>query len=263
MSYQIVTGQSGLAGWRILTRTATTQRTIVGNEAGVRQQQDHARQKLAVTDSAEKLVDDYRLLKTTLEAYGLEADIGSKSFLVKVLQSDVSDPKSLANRLSDKRYLAMAKDLGFGTLNPTPPDPAKIDALLNKHLSAVFEARIGESDPTLRLAMNAKRELAALAGSPGSDATKWYTVMGSTPLRKVVDGAFGFGAAYGKLPVERQVQEYRAAATKLFGTTGFAQLSDPAKLDKLIDRFVLKASITSSTPTVSGYATALTLLGRA
>ncbi|PZO67861.1 MAG: flagellar biosynthesis protein FlgF [Paracoccus denitrificans] len=262
MSYQIVTGQSGLAGWRVLTRTAAAQRMIVGNEAGVKQQQNHARQKLAVTDSAEKLVGDYRLLKTALETYGLEADIASKSFLIKVLQSDTTDPKSLANRLSDKRYLAMAKDLGFGTPSPKAPDAAKIDALLSKHLSAVFEARVGDSDTTLRLAMNGKRELAALASAPGSDATKWYTVMGSTPLRKVVDGAFGFSAAYAKLPVERQVQEYQAAAAKMFGADGFAQLTDPAKLDKLIDRFVLRASLTTSTPTTSGYANAITLLRR-
>jgi hypothetical protein len=42
------------------------------------------------------------------------------AFMRKVLESDLSDPKSFANKLSDTRYVAFAKQFNFGTTGNVP-----------------------------------------------------------------------------------------------------------------------------------------------
>ena len=59
-----------------------------------------------------KTVDDFmkndRLYQYAMKAYGLEDMTYAKAFMKKVLQSDLSDPNSYANKLVDKRYREFA-----------------------------------------------------------------------------------------------------------------------------------------------------------
>ena len=61
------------------------------------------------------LVNNFRLLSYATQAFGLSDMTYAKSLLTKVLQSDLSDPKSLANTLNDSRYKAFAAAFGFST----------------------------------------------------------------------------------------------------------------------------------------------------
>ena len=65
-----------------------------------------------------KTVDDFmkndRLYQYAMKAYGLEDMIYAKAFMKKVLQSDLSDPNSYANKLTDKRYREFAAAFSFG-----------------------------------------------------------------------------------------------------------------------------------------------------
>ena len=65
-----------------------------------------------------KTVDDfmknYRLYQYAMKAYGLEDMAYAKAFMKKVLQSDLSDPNSYANKLVDKRYREFAAAFSFG-----------------------------------------------------------------------------------------------------------------------------------------------------
>lgn len=56
-----------------------------------------------------------------------------------------------------------------------------------------FETRIGAGDEMLRFALNARRELQEIGNRTSNDKTLWYEVLGSPPLRKVFEGALGFG----------------------------------------------------------------------
>jgi len=71
--------------------------------------------KLAAIQTADDLLSDPGLLRAALKTFGLESDRGNVYFLQKVLESDLEDPASFANRLSDTRYADMARAFDFQT----------------------------------------------------------------------------------------------------------------------------------------------------
>lgn len=256
MTFQPLIGTGGYAGWRLLNRTTESQKAIIARDPEMTRDAVHARKNLGNLSSAEDLVADNRLLRTALSAFGLEADVGKKAFLQKVLQSDLSDPRSLANRLSDKRYrnLVEAFDFAGGKTRPT----GLADKVIARHVDAELERRVGTVDGNLRLALNARRELSALATGQASDNAKWYSILGSLPLRKVFEGALGLGSSFGKLPIDRQLTEIKDRSEALFGKAGPAVFADPANVEKLVQRFLLRADAVTSAQ--SSYSVALTLL---
>jgi hypothetical protein len=65
--------------------------------------------------SVDDLLDDDRLLRYALTAFGLDPDIQSEATIRQVLTSDLSDPDSFANTLSDARYRILADAFNFAT----------------------------------------------------------------------------------------------------------------------------------------------------
>ena len=92
-----------------------------------------------------------------------------------------------------------------------------------------------------------------------SNKTLWYEVLGNGPLRKVFEGAFGFGTTYGRLPIDRQYEEFTKAAERTLGSSSFKDLSQPDAIDQLVHNYMARSQIA----TASGqnrYSAALTLL---
>ncbi len=71
------------------------------------------RNRLASVKDVDDLMGDAKLYKYLLESYGLDASVESKVTIKRVLESDVSDPKSYANTLSDERYRKLAAAVNF------------------------------------------------------------------------------------------------------------------------------------------------------
>lgn len=256
MSFQPIVGQGGYAGWRLLQRTGELQRSLVAKELSVARDVAYVRERLDSTETAEALVADYRLRHTALSAFGLEDDVNNRFFIRKVLESDLDDPKSLANRLGDKRYLALAEAFGFGAGSGPGKDLA--DEIAVRHISAELERRVGTLDGNLRLAMNAQRELARIGESAASDNIRWYNIIGSAPLRKVVEGALALTSDFIKLPVEKQVEQLKQRTAAMFGSGSPSVFGDPENLEKLIQKFLIRAEMIS--PVQSSYSAALLLL---
>lgn len=252
-------GAQGIAGWHILQRTEERQMQIVAKDSLVQRELGYFRDRIEVTTSAEDLAGDYRMLRVALGAFGLEDDIPNRAFIKKVLESDLQDNKSLANRLSDKRYLQLAQAFDFN--EGGPGDDADFATRISQaYLEREFERRIGANDEGLRLAMTARRDLTAIADRESSDRTLWFEALANPPFRKVLEGAFGFGSAYGKLPVDRQVDEFMKAAERNFSTSSLKDLAQPEQQDRLIQRFLVRSSLTV-TKEQNKFASALTLLG--
>lgn len=241
-------GLGGLAGWRLLQRTGEQQREMMSRLPQVQREQQAFAARMASKPTAEELIADYRSLKVALTAFGLEADLGNRAFLRKVLESDLGDRNSLANRLADKRYASFAAAFGFG--DSIPVSPGRISARVSPlYLEREFERRVGETDGTLRLALHANRELAALAARPSSEATKWYEILGSPPLAQVVRGALALPTSFARAPIDTQVAAMQEAASRSLGLEGIGDLADPGKLARLLERFVLRASVEAAKPT--------------
>lgn len=256
MTMPMVIGIGGIAGWKIIQRTEARHVEAISKDPVVHRSTTYFQENIARAAKAEELVKDYRLLSTALSAFGLEADIPNKAFIQKVLESDISDDRSLVNRLADKRYRRLAETFAYGSGKQKADLGASVsEAFVQRE----FERRVGEGDETMRLALNARRELQELSKRSSTDKTLWYEVMGNPPMRKVFEGAFGFPTSYGQLPVDRQLQEFMKASERTLGTSSFKAMSEPAVMDKLINTYMARSQIAMA-PVQNRYTNALALL---
>jgi Protein of unknown function (DUF1217) len=216
--------------------------------------------------TSDALVADRRLLGIALGAFGLEADIGAKAFLKKVLDDGTLEPAALANRLADKRYLEFSKAFGFGdfeTPNTVLSDFA--DRIIGRYRDRTFEAAVGTQRPEMRLALFAQGELAALAGRQTSERGKWLTVMGTPQLRTVFEQAFGLPRSFGALDLDQQLTAFQDKAERYLGSSAVSQFADPGRIDDLIRLSLVRgeASGAAATPAASRASTASSLLAAA
>lgn len=140
MTYTPTILGSGLAGYSFLTRTRDTQQELLAKSPDVARDTAKFTEKLKDIQSADELMEDRALLKVALGAFGLDEDIDNRAFIKKILESDLADTGSLANRLADKRYLALAKTFNFASEDGAQlPDARSADDITEK-LAAVQTA---------------------------------------------------------------------------------------------------------------------------
>lgn len=261
MSYTPAIPLGGYAGWAFLTRTRAAQMEAFVSSPTLQRDEAYFRERIGDISTAEELVADRRLLSVALGAFGLEADIDNRYFIRKVLEDGTLDPDALANKLADKRYLEFSRAFGFGDYS-TPRTRLSdfADTILASYEMRGFETAVGEQDGNLRLAMNAGRELAKLAGRNVSDETKWLAVMGSTPLRQVFETALGLPASFSALDLDRQIETFRDRAERVLGDAEISQFDDPSRVEDLIRVFLVRAEVQANAHVYSAQATALTLL---
>jgi hypothetical protein len=251
----ITYGIGGIGAWRVLQRSQDQQVEILSKDAGIARATRHFEEKAALTVTAEELVGDYQMLAVTLGAFGLEADQGNRAFIEKILNSNLEDGASLANRLSDKRYLRLAEAFQTGIAGG---DPEIVQDISQDYLRHQFELRVGEGDDSLRLALNAKRQLQAMATRDSTNNTLWYEVLGNAPMREVFATAFGFGKAFDQLPIDRQLAEFSAAADRHLGSASFADFTREEGVERLISLYLVRDQVESTGQ--DRYSVALALL---
>lgn len=260
---QIALGLGGIAGWNVLKRTSAQQKEMIANDPQVSRRNTYFRENIAKVETAGDLVRDYRLLSVALGAFGLENEISSRAFIQKVLESDLSDNRSLVNRLSDKRFLKLAEAFRFGKGADGGHSDGFGDKIVSKFIDRELERRIGETDESMRLALNAQRELSEMARRDGKETTLWYEVLGNPPLRQVFETALGVESkSFGKIPVDRQMTMVKARAERMFGSEPFKAFGTEAGMEKLMRTYMARSQIQMNTPAQNAYSVALTLLSQ-
>lgn len=251
MTFSPVIPFSGYAGWKFLGRTMQTQKAAFAASATQQRDEAYFRERIGNIKTAEDLVADRRLLKVALGAFGLDADIDNRFFVRKILEEGTLDTSDLANKLSNKSYAEFSRAFGFGDYS-TPRTVLSDfpDEILSAYSQRQFEAAVGEADGSMRLAMNAERELPKLAAKSSSETTKWLVVIGSKPLAEVVRTAFGLPASFSASDVDAQVANLRRKADAIFGSSDPKVFTDPSNMDKLVKMYLLRAQSegTGNTP---------------
>lgn len=261
MSFQPVVPVSGYVGWKFLTRTLEQQQAAFASAPAQQRELAHFRETIATIGTAEALVSDRRLLRVALDAFGLGADIDNRAFIRTVLEQGTADSRALANRLSDRRYQAFANAFGLsGAGQAGTQAPGFGDRIAALSQQRRFEEALGAQDPGLRLALGLRRDLVDLAAQSGSENARWFTVMGTPPLRKVFETAFGLPAAFAALDIDRQLEVFKSRTAAAFGEPGIAQFGDPDKLESLVQRFLLRDGIGATQGGSSSGAIALRML---
>lgn len=242
MTFQPVVPFGGLAGLGFLTRTMDRQTEAFSRSPEIARETAHFRTRIADIASAADLVADRRLLAVALGAFGLQDDLDNRFFVRRVLEDGTQARDALANRLADKRYRAFAEAFGFG--NPggartaAPGFAGRIVAAFEERQ---FEIAVGDRDQTLRLALNARRELPGLAGRTAQDRTLLFEVLGNRALRQVFETGLGLPQSFGSLDIDRQADVLRDRLRADFGVTGIAAFAQPEPREALIRQFLLRA----------------------
>ena len=244
MTYAPVVPLSGLAGWRFLQRTADQQEKAFSASADIQRDTDYFKAKIGEIDTAEQLVADRRLLRVALGAFGLQDDIQNRYFIRKILEDGTLNTDALANRLADDRYKAFSSAFGFGNFDtPSTKISDFGDEIVAKFRKQQFEAAVGEQDNSMRLALNAMRELGDIAGGSAGDRTKWFKVLGTPPLRQVFETAFGLPSSFAQIDIDKQLEIFRERAESAFGSAGFDVFQDEAQREVLVQKFLVRSQI--------------------
>jgi hypothetical protein len=260
MSFSPVLPIGGYAGYAFLKRTMANQTAAFVSQASVKRDETYYREKIGSISTAEQLVADSRLLRVSLAAFGLEDDLPNKFFIKKVLEEGTLKPDALANKLTDKRYAKMATAFGFALSTPSTKLSTFADKILSAYETKQFAVAVGTQNEDMRLALNAEQELPALAASNASENSKWYTVLGNTPLRNVFEKAFGLPPSFGAIDIDKQVETMKKRSESTFGSASLDQFSDSTKIEKLIRQFLVRSEFEASASGLSRGQIALTLL---
>ena len=245
----------------MLERTEAVQRDAFENSFQIKRDMDYFRENIGDVITAEELVSDRRLLTVALGAFSMDEEIDKKYFLQKILEEGSESPDALANRFVDPRYREFAEGFGFGDiLGPRNIEVGFADTILNRYKDRQFEVAVGNADPNMRLALGFKREIEGYAQSEVTDRTNWLRVLGSKPMRTVMEAAFNLPTEFATLDVDKQVDTLTDRASDLLGSDGFSAFNDPENVQWVIDRFLLRKQVEEGPSASTPGAAALTLL---
>jgi hypothetical protein len=169
------------------------------------------------------LVKDHRLFTYAMKAFGLEDMGGARAFMRKILSEGINDPKSFANRLADSRFIEFARVFNFDSLGPfTTQMPAARDGVVDRYIRQTLETEAGAENEGVRLALYFERKAPTVASA--------YGLLADPALWQVLKTTFGFPSEMANAAIDKQ-------ADAVLARLSLADLKDPVKLERLIQRF--------------------------
>lgn len=99
--------------YNLITRDMKRSLERTADQKQVARDTEYYKENIGKVTSIEAFMDDYRLYSYAMKAHGLEEMTYAKAFMKKVLESDLNDENSYANKLSDDRYRNFAMAFSF------------------------------------------------------------------------------------------------------------------------------------------------------
>lgn len=260
MTFQPVLVGAGLVGWQFLKATQERQQKVFETSPAVQRDTDYFKAEIANIKTPEDLVADRRLLSVALGAFGLQDDIDNRFFIKTILEEGTTNRDALANRLTDERYKSLARAFAFDS--PAGPRTQRSifpEEIVSGYHRQAFQVAVGNTDETMRLALNFESGLSEVSESPVSDDAKWFRIMGTPPLRSVLETALGLPSGFGQLDIDKQLEVFKDKMEARFGVSEISQIAEPQVTEKVIRGFLLQTEVRSASSVGSGQV-ALSLL---
>lgn len=99
--------------YRLIARDIDKSLDRVADQVAVKRETAYFEANIGKVKSADDFLKNTRLFNYAMKAFGLSDMAYAKGFMKKVLKEGVADPKSFANKLTDKRYAEFAKAFDF------------------------------------------------------------------------------------------------------------------------------------------------------
>ncbi|MDA9442007.1 hypothetical protein XH98_23540 [Bradyrhizobium sp. CCBAU 51745] len=262
-----------------IARNLTQSLTRVAQQSDVSREAAYYKANIGKVHSVDDLMKDYRLYHYVTKAYGLEDMAYAKAFMKKVLQSDLSDPRSFANTLIDKRYreFAAAFSFGGGTTKVAQSESQTEDmiglytAAMKSNVDAIaadakyYNAKIGTVTSVGQI-LSDDRLRNYVASAFGIDQSKWSRdtikqVLTSDPSdpNSYVNVTFSSKLDGLNAQLAQAKSDAADASTKIADYT--TQLSQPGadvnqlKVQILVERYRLQSAVSSISSTNDAIAT--------
>ena len=215
--------QTTLSTYLQITKNIDRSLAVTAAQQSVTTATDYYKAHIGAVKSIDDFMKDTRLYSYAMKAFGLEDMTYAKAFMRKVLSEGVSDSSSFANKLADNRFIDFAKTFDFVDLGEaTTQTTAVQQTVVDRYTRQTLETNAGQDNEAVRLALYFQREAPNVKSA--------YGLLADTALWTVVKTIYGFPDSMANANIEIQA---KAITQKL----DIADLSDPTKLDRLINRF--------------------------
>mmetsp|Transcript_11640 Transcript_11640/g.14094 ORF Transcript_11640/g.14094 Transcript_11640/m.14094 type:complete len:279 (+) Transcript_11640:2209-3045(+) len=262
MVFQPVIPLSGFGGWSFLQATYDRQLEAFNNSPQIKNDAEYLKEKLSEPMSVEDFLGDQRLRRISLTSFGLDGEDWKVGFHRKVLD-EVQDPESsFLTRLNNPQYTRFAE--GLNPINGTIAlSSSQVDQIAARFVAESFEVAVGEQDNGMRLSLNYQDEINELVTENSTDETILFRLLGSVPVRTVLESALGIPTATQQLPIERQSEILNERLKSQFNLNSVQDLKDPETVERVVQRYQALQGLTQNAAAFSPASTALVLLGNA
>ena len=245
-----------LATFKRLVKTRNTQIDAFAKQAKMQKDVEYFKSKIGSIENPEQLVKDRRLLTFVTSAFGLDGEEKNGGKIRRILESDLKDERSFANRQIDPRFKQLAEAFKFKEFgNFYLKQSMFVNDVVNRYVRNEFEKSLGDKNPTLREAAYFLRTIGGV--------TDTFQILGDKVLRSIVTTALGLPPEIVNQSVEKQKALIDAKLdVKKFAKSGSTSGSSATKspLDLARDE---QTSIADARAVVKGSQDTLnTVLGR-
>lgn len=262
MTFQPVLPLPGLAGWNFLQETYDKQLDTYSNSPQIGRDIEYFKEKFAQPLAVEDFLSDPRLKRITMTAFGLNGEEWKTGYIRNILE-EVQDPEStFLQRLNNTQYTNFAKAMepANGQINLLS---SEIDTIAARYTAESFELAVGQQNDSMRLGLNYRDGISELVTEGSTDEAIAFKILGSEPIRAVLDTALAIPADLAQLDIDRQAEYLEDRLKSQFGISSMQDLKDPEVVDQVLKRFQILAGINQGFASTSPASTALVLLGNA
>jgi len=249
---------NGIVGWNFLQSTYDQQLETFSNSAQVKADNDYMVEKLSSPISVEDFLDDRRLLRTTLTSFGLDGEEWKRGFISKVLEEVVDPDSTFLTRLNNTAYTNFAEAFQpvDGQIQLTQ---SAISDISKRYNQKEFTIAVGEVNTNMRLNLNYQTEISELVRTDSSDEANMFRILGSVPVRTVLEQALNLPQDVRSLDLEQQAKVFQDSLQSNF-RIDVSELTAEENIGRIIERFSAISAITEGPPANTPGATALALL---
>jgi hypothetical protein len=237
------TGQSPVQALQSAESNETQQVKVTAAQPQVQQAIKAFTQAVNGAKSVTQLLSNPAVMNVLLTANGMQDQIGYTALATQALTSNLNDPNSLVNKLTDTRWQTMATTYNFAANGLSAiQNPTAIASIANAYAQATWESSQDSVTPGLSNALAFKAQAASI--------TSVDQILGNMTVRTVVTTALG-------IPPQIAFQDMSAQTQAISSRLDVKQLQDPKFVENLAEQYLIanNANASSSTGSTSDLTT--------
>ncbi|MGP4723160.1 DUF1217 domain-containing protein [Agrobacterium deltaense] len=123
----------------LINRDMKASLSRVSQQGLIERQTTYYKENIGNVKSVDEFLDNYQLYSYAMDAFGLGEMTYAKAFMKKVLESDLNDQNSFANKLTDERYREFAAAFNFTTSTKTVQTEAQLDKMIGLYDTSITD----------------------------------------------------------------------------------------------------------------------------